>query len=142
MIEAKRSLRRGFVDGEVVYFSGREDIFGVFDLAIFPVSGYQGVDLVQVTTWPRPGQRDSAIQNRKRKVARWVEGLGGRPAWLDTVLVMAWESRRYFHRWKWNWESESWEELDPLPVPLPRAPRKAARSYPKSRAPGPENPFG
>lgn len=108
----------------------REDIWSVFDIAVFPAPGpddYAGqlVDLVQVTTIARDL---SAVRARQKKVGTFVRNQykGKCPAWLGNVYVVGWVPRKHLRIWRWEWKQfdahtfGGWAEQDPADAKLPK----------------------
>jgi hypothetical protein len=121
--------------GERRPISLSEDLFGTFDLAVFPVARHDDrVQLVQVTTMPASGHVTGTVTGRRHRVAHWIEHeLGsGQPMWLGQVAVIAWIPRRHFRRWVWRWGTSAWEETEPLLAPLPRKARETRATRPRS----------
>jgi len=118
LIEAKPQIKR-VPDGHggKLARNVREDIWGVFDLLVFPAGDY--VDCVQVTTGM------GGVSKRKKKVARWIEDsipklwVGCRPTWLGGVYVITWIRRKHFRVWRWDFLKSAWTELPNAPAPLP-----------------------
>ena len=126
--------------GEIIWINRtiEEDIFGVFDLAAFPLTrqrhpgavrqGY-GVMLIQTTTI---GRDLSAIRLRQRKVSEWVRDTHGEvsPMWLGGVYVVGWVPRKHLRIWIWEWKQldahtfGGWREMAPDPARLPKRERK------------------
>tara|TARA_R110000751_G_scaffold52041_2_gene113586 strand:- start:1864 stop:2409 length:546 start_codon:yes stop_codon:yes gene_type:complete len=154
LLEAGARLSR-FPDknrpGEWITHTTTEDLFGVFDIGVFPTDGSNLIELIQVTTMSL-GSR-SAVASRKTKVGSWVRThLNSRPAWLAGIYVVAWVPRTHLRIWAWDWsplelsrqslEGEPrgrWVELPADPAKLPKMVRKT-RAQP-GRASAEQNPF-
>ncbi len=130
-------------DGTVLEWVNRtvsEDIFGVFDLCVFPFerseSGKYLVDLIQVTTI---GQREpgtdhlSKIRERQSKVGRFARTrLNAEcPDWLGALYVVGWVQRKHLRIWRWSWERSDahhvgrWQEDKPVLAKLPKLARSS-----------------
>jgi len=105
--------------GERRPISVEEDIWGVFDLAVFPMGGR--VELLQITA-------PSGVSARKKKISDWVHGSGIEergnlailPMWLGEIRLLAWVPRKHFRQWVWFWPEQKWVEGPVLLAPLPR----------------------
>ncbi len=113
-----------------------EDLFGVFDLAVFPLDAR--VDLVQVTT-VGDGGKLSNVKTRQAKVGTWVRDTHGRhcPPWVGGIYVVGWVPRKHLRIWRWEWKQADahrfgcWIEDPPDPAKLPRPERtSSAKSAP------------
>lgn len=111
-----------------------EDIWGVFDLAVFPVEPIQRgfpskVELIQVTTLGGGKIDGGNVAKRKHKVGAWIDESfhdGYWPDWLHRISVIAWIPRKHFRWWVWGRDGRGggrWVESEPVPAPLPRTPR-------------------
>jgi hypothetical protein len=118
--------------GEFITHTVREDLFGVFDLAVFPVAGPRPrVQFVQVTSLT--GDSMSAVRSRQAKVANWIRlNLSSRPVWLGDISLVAWVSRKHLRIWEWDWTQQDahrqggWREQPSHPAKLPKVSRSAA----------------
>ena len=119
----------------------QEDLFGCFDLIVFPTQPYgaPGLQLVQVTTMNADGtDRTGTVAHRKQKVSEWYASAldNEEPEWLDRILLLGWVPRKHFRVWE-LWGS-GWREGPRVTAPLPRTkPRKrkpAPRDGPRSEA--------
>lgn len=115
-----------------------EDIFGVFDLAIFSP---KRVELLQVTTVTAGSL--SAVNTRKTKVQGWLEeNYTSRPDWMGRVLVIGWVPRKHFRVWEWVFQTLTpsyW--FEGAPVTPPKRARKTSLT-PKHSGPSEEaHPF-
>lgn len=101
----------------------REDIWGTFDIAVFPRS--ELIDLIQVTTI---GRDLSAVRARQKKVGVFVcnQYKGLKPGWLGGVYVVGWVQRKHLRIWAWSWKRVDahtfggWVEMEPDPAKLPK----------------------
>lgn len=125
-----------------------EDIWGVFDLAVFPVKRGKlaKVELIQVTTLGSGKISGGNVAVRKRKVEAWIdENLEGSwPTWLFRISVIAWIPRKHFRWWAYEPgqpEGSRWMESSPVPAPLPRKPRTAPKSPSPAEGEKPLCPF-
>lgn len=126
VLEAGKSLKSFFRDGERITLTVREDLFGVIDIAIFPRRrGF--VEFIQVTSINAAGSL-SAVNTRKKKVGDWLKIVFNRrqPLWLGPTFVIGWVQRKHFRVWEWDWDLLDWIEGDPQPVKLPKPDRKRA----------------
>jgi len=130
--------------GEWITHTVREDLFGVFDLAVFPMPRMHGgyvcaddISLIQVTTITDDSM--SAVNERKTKVAKWVRAYFPelKPHWLANVYVVGWVARKHLRIWWWDWKPVSankvgtWVEADPHLAKLPKqAPSASASTAP------------
>ena len=112
--------------GEWITHTVREDLFGVFDLAVFPTHvGHLALELIQATTIARDL---SAVRVRQAKVGNWIHHAlqDRRPRWLDRVFVVGWVSRKHLRIWEWSWEARDahtpggWIEQATAPAKLPK----------------------
>lgn len=108
-----------------------EDIWGMFDLVVFPQDTI-GILYLQITTLAGDGKIDSNARARRKKIGDWVRetyGECGRPVWLDRIAVMAWIPRKHFRIWDWSWSPldahrlMGWKESAIALAPLPRKER-------------------
>ncbi len=153
VLEASKKVARfpGGKDasGETIWINRtvEEDIFGVFDLAAFPLTrqrnhaavrvGY-GVMLIQTTTI---GRDLSAVRHRQHKVAEWVRATHGEvsPMWLGGIYVVGWVPRKHLRIWLWEWKQMDahtfggWREMAPDPARLPKLERKASAATARSQ---------
>jgi len=107
--------------GERRPISVEEDIWGVFDLLVFPkfCPPYwlsPKVELLQVTA-------PSGVSARKKKIREWVENeelFDAAPGWLGEIRLLAWVPRKHFRQWVWLWCDQEWVEGPKLLAPLSR----------------------
>ncbi len=106
--------------GEWIMHTLAEDLFGVFDLMVFPRLKQLGIDCIQVTTIT--DGKLSAVAARKAKVGQHIRDTyysGEKPAWLGDVFIIGWVSRKHFRIWRWSWVRTDathwgrWDEQDP-----------------------------
>ncbi len=130
--------------GETIWINRtvEEDIFGVFDLCVFPVydvfAGNTvtlepvkiGVELIQATTI---GRDLSAVRARQSKVGNWIRNTFPKrpPRWLGDIYVVGWVPRKHLRIWRWVWEQMDahtfggWQEQSPAAAKLPKPGRSA-----------------
>lgn len=145
--------------GNVLEWKNRtveEDLFGVFDLAVFPVpyldplNRRSGLSLIQVTTISKSAGLTN-VRTRLTKVGKWTRSqLGGnKPCWLEDIYVVGWMPRKHLRIWSWSWELRDlpvmetfggWVEREPALAKLPKrvALHDASSGPPNS---DPEMPF-
>lgn len=112
-----------------------EDLFGVFDIAVFPLQGR--VQLIQVTTLHKDGTDQSdTVGKRRRKVRSWIEENIPDPTrctWLGHILVIGWIPRKRFRLWEWDFSGRQWVEVNAALVPIPKSvPANALPGRPQS----------
>jgi hypothetical protein len=136
-VAAARARGRRVKDQERIPITIQEDLFGCFDLIVFPREKQadptcewpECLVCVQVTTMHADGtDRTGTVATRKKKIATWfqTELEGWHPDWLSQILVLGWVPRKHFRVWEWN--GLGWKEQSPAPAPLPKKAR--AKSSP------------
>ena len=131
--------------GETIWINRtvEEDIFGVFDLCVFPRASL--IALIQCTTI---GRDLSAVRARQSKVGNWVRNTYGDapPVWLGSVYVVGWVPRKHLRIWRWVWEQMDahtfggWQEQSPAAAKLPKKERTAL-AIAQSSSLEPHSPF-
>jgi hypothetical protein len=130
--------------GEWITHTVREDLFGVFDMIVFPTRGSGGlIHCIQVTSIT--SGLLNAVRSRQKKVAAWIhEELKSRPYWLAEISLVAWVSRKHLRVWAWDWSPQDahrqggWREQPPHPAKLPKVSRNtSAPSASSSSQPSP-----
>ena len=114
--------------GEWMMHTIAEDLFGVFDIMVFPTIARQGgVACIQVTTIT--DGKLGAVNARKAKVGTWIRdnfAAGDEPDWMGDIFVIGWVSRKHFRVWEWQWVRTGaktwgrWDELEPQRVTRPK----------------------
>lgn len=116
-----------------------EDIFGVFDIAVYPHD--EPIELIQVTTIGLSGEL-SAVRARQEKVRSWIMGSFGRtpPPWLGEIYVIGWVHGKHFRIWEWQWVQTDrthfgrFDEREPERAPIPKSTGKTRGQAPAAAA--------
>lgn len=107
---------------EMIPRTHQEDLFGCFDLIVFPFD-WRMLNLVQVTTMHADGtDKTGTVATRKKKIAAWARAMeiSEEPAWIGEITLMGWVPRKHFRVWTWEWWSEKWREGPTETAPLTR----------------------
>lgn len=113
-------------EGRRVSRTVREDIWSVFDIAVFPA--FDCVDLIQVTTIGHGGKSLSGVRERQKKVGTFVRNQYKKlkPGWLGHIYVVGWVPRKHLRIWRWKWKQfdahtfGGWVEQEPAAARLPK----------------------
>jgi hypothetical protein len=124
-IPAKQDIARGIGPRRPITI--QEDLFGCFDLIVFPHGYQERVQLVQVTTMHADGtDQTGTVATRKKKINTWIKMTWpmfgdwsfAKPGWLGGIYLLGWVPRRHFR--VWERQSLDWKEGPPATAPLPR----------------------